>query len=67
MVTMLTHGTYLLDTDTCIELIKGNPNVVERVRKVGASECKISDVTGNTDHFERIPGLRIENWMERPE
>ena len=24
-------------------------------------------VTGNTDHFERIPGLRIENWMERPE
>ena len=137
MVTMLTHGTYLLDTDTCIELIKENPNVVERVRKVGASECKISEitlaelyfgafksgkekhfndvvvidrllesykikylrkygelrwmlekqgkkigdmdmfiaataleedlilVTGNTDHFERIPGLRLENWMER--
>lgn len=21
-------------------------------------------VTGNTDHFERIPGLKIENWME---
>ena len=21
-------------------------------------------VTGNVDHFERIPGLRIENWME---
>ena len=21
-------------------------------------------VTGNTEHFERIPGLRIENWME---
>ena len=21
-------------------------------------------VTGNTDHFERIPGLRIENWMK---
>ena len=22
-------------------------------------------VTGNVKHFERIPGLRIENWMER--
>ena len=21
-------------------------------------------VTGNTNHFERIPNLRIENWME---
>ena len=21
-------------------------------------------VTGNTDHFERIHGLKIENWME---
>ncbi len=20
-------------------------------------------VTGNTRHFDRIPGLRIENWM----
>lgn len=20
-------------------------------------------VTGNVDHFERIPGLKIENWM----
>ena len=22
-------------------------------------------VTGNTDHFSRIEGLKIENWMER--
>lgn len=22
-------------------------------------------VTGNTDHFSRIPGLRIENWITR--
>lgn len=22
-------------------------------------------VTGNVKHFERIPGLKIENWMER--
>ncbi|MBQ7494822.1 MAG: PIN domain-containing protein [Bacteroidaceae bacterium] len=133
---MLTHGKYLIDTDVCIALIKEMPSVVEHIRKVGADECKISDitlaemyfgafksgrekhfedvreieetfesypiehlrkygelrwmleksgqkigdmdmfiaataleedlilVTGNTDHFERIPGLRIENWMK---
>jgi tRNA(fMet)-specific endonuclease VapC len=21
-------------------------------------------VTGNTEHFERIPGLKIENWLK---
>ena len=134
---MLNQGIYLLDTDTCIELIKEKPCVVERVRKAGASRCRISDitlaelyfgafksgrqkhlndvmvisrlfeslpvrhlrkygelrymleqkgqkigdmdifiaataleedlilVTGNTDHFGRIPNLKIENWMER--
>ena len=23
-------------------------------------------VTENLDHFERIPGIEIENWVERP-
>ena len=126
-----------MDTCVCIALIKQVPSVVEHIRKVGVSECKISDltlgelyfgafksgrkehfddvieinklfeqypttysmreygdvrwqlerigqridsidlligvtalhedltlVTGNVKHFERIPGLRIENWME---
>ena len=22
-------------------------------------------VTGNTDHFSRIEGLKVENWLER--
>ena len=133
---MLTHGTYLIDTDVCIELARKNPIVVEHVRTIGASECKISNVTlaemffgafksgrekhfndvsvisrlfesypimylrkygelrymlekqgkkigdmdmfiaataleedlilvtGNTEHFERIPGLKIENWLK---
>lgn len=132
----LTHGKYLLDTCTCIALIKEQPSVVEHVRKAGVEQCKISDitlaelyfgayksgrkkhfddvveimnlfeqysidslrkygeirwqlenngkkigdmdmfiaataleedlvvVTGNVDHFSRIPGLKIENWME---
>ena len=133
---MLTHGTYLLDTCTCISLIKGKAGVVEHIRQVGIDECKVSDitlaelyfgafksgkeehfedvveimnlfeqysinalkkygeirwmleskgkpigdmdifiaatalendlilVTGNSKHFSRIPGLKIENWME---
>ena len=132
---MLTHGKYLLDTCTCIAIIKEKPNVLTRLRQVGIDECKISDitlaelffgayksgrnehfddvieimglfeqyrinylkkygeirwmleskglkigdmdifiaataleedlivVTGNTEHFGRIPGLKVENWM----
>ena len=133
---LLTHGKYLLDTCTCIALIKEKQSVVEHIRQVGVDECKVSDitlaelffgayksereehfedvieimnlfeqypiaylkeygkirylleksgkkigdmdmfiaataleedlivVTGNVDHFNRIPGLKIENWME---
>jgi tRNA(fMet)-specific endonuclease VapC len=132
---MLTRGFYLLDTDTCIALLKKNANVINHLRKVGVHNCKISDitlaelyfgafksgrqkhfdevgeiaglfesygiyylekygeirwtleqkglrigdmdifiaatalendlivVTGNIDHFKRIPNLKIENWM----
>jgi tRNA(fMet)-specific endonuclease VapC len=24
-------------------------------------------VTGNTRHFDRVPGLRVENWLAEPE
>lgn len=134
---MLTHGIYLLDTDTCIALLKKDQNVIRHLREVGTYNCKISDitlaelffgayksgkqkhfdevgeiatffesyaihclskygeirweleqkgmkigdmdlfiaataleedlivVTGNGNHFSRIPGLKVENWMER--
>lgn len=132
---MLERGTYLLDTCTCIALLKKSPSVIQRLREVGVHNCKISDitlaelyfgayksgqqkhfddvdeigrlfeqypimylrkygeirwelersgkpigdmdmfiaataleedlivVTGNTAHFERISGLKIENWI----
>ena len=134
---MITQGVYLLDTDTCIALLKKNPDVTNRLREVGAHNCKVSDitlaelyfgayksgkrkhfsdvtqimnlmgqypinslkkygeirwqleskgtkigdmdlfiaatalennlivVTGNTDHFKRVSGLKVENWMVR--
>ena len=133
---MGTQNKYLLDTCICIALIKKEPEVVQRIREVGVSNCLISEltlaelyfgayksgrkshfddvdyirglfdlcpvsnslrtygdirwnlesrgmkldsmdlligstalqedlilVTGNTRHFERIPALRLENWM----
>ncbi len=61
---MQTRGTYMLDTCICIGLIKKMPSVVDHIRQVGADECKISEITLAEMYFERIPGLRIENWME---
>ena len=65
MVRMLTHGRYLLDTCTCIALIKEMPSVVEHIRQTGVDECKISDITlaelyfgafksGHKEHFEDV-------------
>ena len=133
---MQTRGIYLLDTCTCIALLKKDSSVIKHLQNVGVSNCRISDitiaelyfgafksgkqrhfddvseiaglfesygihylskygeirwmlekrgkkigdmdmfiaataleealvlVTGNTEHFSRIDGLKIENWME---
>lgn len=74
MVRMLTHGKYLLDTCTCIALIKEKPSVVEHIRQVRVDECKISDITlaelyfgayksGRKEHFEDV--VVISNLFEQ--
>lgn len=42
---MLTHGIYLLDTDTCVALLKKNSRVLQHLEEVGVDNCKISDIT----------------------
>ena len=42
---MLTHGIYLLDTDVCIALIKGQHGIQERIRNIDPMDIKISDIT----------------------
>jgi len=70
---MLTRGIYLLDTDTCIALLKKKPNVIKRLREVGAHNCKISDITlaelyfgafksGKQRHFNDV--LQISTLLE---
>lgn len=41
----MTRGIYLLDTDICIALIKGNTNVREHISGIDPLDCKISEVT----------------------
>lgn len=41
----MTRGIYLLDTDICIALIKGNTNVREHISVIDPLNCKISEVT----------------------
>ena len=36
---------YLLDTDVCIELIKHNERVLDKVEAVGADHCFVTEVT----------------------
>ena len=71
---MLTHGKYLLDTCTCIALIKKKPNVVKHIQEVGIYDCKISDITlaelyfgayksGRGEHFDDV--VEIMNLFEQ--
>ena len=61
---MLTHGKYLLDTCTCIAIIKGNPNVIKRLREVGIDECKVSDITLAELYFGAYKSGRIEHFED---
>ena len=36
---------YLLDTDICIEIIKNNERVLEKVDSVGVENCFVTDIT----------------------
>jgi len=36
---------FLLDSDICIEFIRGNKNVKERIAQAGVENCFISEIT----------------------
>ena len=36
---------YLLDTDICIELIKHNERVLDKVEAIGADHCFVTEIT----------------------
>ena len=59
-----THGKYLLDTCTCIALIKKKINVVEHIRQVGIDECKISDITLAELYFGAFKSEKEEHFED---
>lgn len=36
---------YLLDTNICIHFLKGEFNLIEKVRKIGIESCFVSEIT----------------------
>ena len=36
---------FLLDTNVCIEILRGNPNIKQQLDKVGADLCSVSKIT----------------------
>ena len=59
---------YLLDTDVCIELIKHNERVLDKVEAVGAENCFVTDITiaelfygaakaARPDHFDDVDSI----------
>jgi predicted nucleic acid-binding protein len=47
---------YLLDTDTCVYWLNGRISIRERLFAAGWDQVA-------TRHYERIPDLRLENWL----
>lgn len=56
---------YLLDTDVCIEIIKHNERVLDKVEAVGEENCFVTDITvaelfygaaksGRPEHFDDV-------------
>ena len=59
---------YLLDTDICIELIKHNERVLDKVEAVGEENCFVTDITiaelffgaaksARPDHFDDVDNI----------
>jgi len=45
---------YLLDTDTCIHVLRGNPGVVSRVSTIAADDLAVSSIT----YYELLYGVK---------
>lgn len=50
---------HLLDTDTCSYLISGFDTLIA----AHVLALNLTLITHNVRHFETVPGLRLEDWV----
>ncbi len=53
---------FVLDTDHVSLFQRRHPVVVEKIQRVPVSQLAVTIVTRNRRDFERVPGLKIEDW-----
>lgn len=53
---------YLIDTNICIHFFRGKFDLIGKLNRI---ENDLIMVTENSTEFERIEGIRIENWVQR--
>ena len=68
MVTILPidEGTALIAGDTAAELSRKGVGISPEDLLIACSAIQgnMTLVTANTRHFEKIPGLKLENWLK---
>lgn len=62
---MIRKLRYLLDTDTCIYLLNGEPRVKKRVAEVGIEPLAVANITKGELYFGAYNSNHIENNLER--
>lgn len=56
---------YLLDTDTCIYLLNGNPDIKNQIAQVGVETIAVSFMTKGELYFGAYNSSRVETNLER--
>lgn len=71
---MVSMKQYLLDTNICVFLLRGQYDIDKKLDKVGLEHLLIGCtavvndmvmVTENMKHFKNLTGIQLENWIER--
>ena len=52
---------FLLDTDTCIDVLRGRRNVLQKIQGLSPDDCAVSSITA----FELYAGTLLSGYPER--
>lgn len=57
--------SYLLDTNVCVELLRGNANIAQAINNVGIENCYLSELTVAElkfgEEYGRMKGLNLKS------